>query len=482
MSQDYIYVLAPDKRPLMPTRRYGHVLKLLQRGKARIAEHVPLTIQLKYNTPGITQPLFGGTDPGRTNIGNAVLDANGVVVYKDKVETRNKDIPRLMAERAGFRRASRRGERLARKRLAKKLGTTRKFLEGRMLPGCGEPIMLKDIINTEARFNNRKRPAGWITPTVRQLIQTHINMIRRIRKILPVDNWTLEINRFAFMLMEDGTVRGVDYQNGRLKGFASVDDYVGSLQKGKCACCGNRIQHYHHIVPRSAGGSNKPENIIGLCESCHEKVHKNELDLSEAGERKKYNALSVLNQAIPRISDILESELGTGFSTCTGRDTAALRELYGIEKDHDNDAICIAVSSMALTDIHDTDHAFAVKQYRRHNRAIINNQRERTYYLDGKAVAKNRRPRFEQKGTSLSDLNISRQEISMLQVKKSTRYYNDPERMMPGGEFLYHGDRYIMSGQLSGGLYFRAAGFGTKNFPVRECRSIKHNRGLVYIA
>ena len=54
MSQDYIYVLAPDKRPLMPTRRYGHVLKLLQRGKARIAEHVPLTIQLKYNTPGIT--------------------------------------------------------------------------------------------------------------------------------------------------------------------------------------------------------------------------------------------------------------------------------------------------------------------------------------------------------------------------------------------------------------------------------------------
>ena len=213
MSQDYIYVLAPDKSPLMPTRRYGHVLKLLQRGKARIAEHVPLTIQLKYNIPCITQPLFGGTDPGRTNIGNAVLDANGVVVYKDKVETRNRDIPRLMAERAGFRRASRRGERLARKRLAKKLGTTRKFLEGRMLPGCGEPIMLKDIINTEARFNNRKRPAGWITPTVRQLIQTHINMIRRIRKILPVDNWTLEINRFAFMLMEDGTVRGVDYYN-----------------------------------------------------------------------------------------------------------------------------------------------------------------------------------------------------------------------------------------------------------------------------
>lgn len=482
MSQEYIYVLAPDGKPLMPTQRHGHVLKLLQRGKARIAEHIPFTIQLKYTTPGITQPLFGGTDPGRTNIGNAVLSENGIVVYKDKVETRNKDIPRLMAERAGFRHASRRGERLARKRLAKKLGTTRQFLEGRMLPGYGKPVMLKDIINTEARFNNRKRPAGWITPTVRQLIQTHINMIRRIRKILPVDNWALEVNRFAFMLMEDGTVRGVDYQNGRLKGFASVNDYIGSLQKGKCACCGNKIRHYHHIVPRSAGGSNRPENIVGLCESCHEKVHKNELDLSEVGEQKKYNALSVLNQAIPRISDMLESELGTGFSTCTGMETAALRELYGIEKDHDNDAVCIAASSMALTDIHDTDHAFAVKQYRRHDRSLIKAQRERTYYLDGKVVAKNRRPRFEQKGRALSDLNLSRQEISRLQVKKSTRYYNNPNRLMPGAEFLYHGDRYIMSGQHCHGVYTQAVGTGTKDYKTSECRIIRQNRGLVYTA
>ena len=483
MLQEYIYILASDGRPLMPTRRRGHVFKLLRRGKARIAEHVPFTIQLKYETPGITQPLFGGTDPGRTNIGNAVMTADGVVVYKDKVETRNREVPKLMAKRRMHRQASRRGERLARKRLAKKLGTTMKGLLERRLPGYGEgTVTVKDIINTEARFNNRKRPKGWVTPTVTQLIRTHVNMIRRIRKFLPVDNWALELNKFAFMLMEDDTVRGVDYQNGRMKGFASVNDYIGNLQKGRCACCGSPIAHYHHIVPGSQGGSDRPENIIGLCLSCHEKVHKKELSLTVIGEKKKYGALSVLNQAVPRIADALEAEFGSNFTTCTGMETAVLRELYGIRKDHDLDAVCIAAVGAAPADIHDTAHTFTVRQYRRHDRALIRSQRERTYYLDGVAVAKNRRPRFEQEDKALSDLNLSRQEISRLRVKKSTRYYNNPKRLMPGAEFLYHRDRYVMRGQHCKGAYFRTAGAGTTEFPARECRIIRHNRGLVYIA
>ena len=482
MQQELIYVLAPNGKPLMPTRRHGHVQKLLKQGKARIAEHVPFVIQLKYNTPEITQPLYGGTDPGRTNIGNAVVDMNGVAVYRDKVETRNLEIPKLMQKRAGFRRASRRGERLARKRLAKKLGTNREFLEGRMLPGYEKPVMLKDIINTEARFNNRKRPAGWITPTVRQLVQTHISMIDRICRILPVTHWTLETNKFAFMLMEDGTVRGVDYQNGRLRGFASVNDYVGNLQHGKCACCGNHIEHYHHIVPKSRGGSDRPENIVGLCLKCHELAHTNCLSLQELGERKKYGALSVLNQAIPFIADKIEAVFGESFTICTGYETFTIRELYGVDKDHDIDAVCIAVHDLELTDIHYNSHCLSVKQFRKHDRSLIKSQRERTYYLDGKVVARNRTPRYEQQGKALSDLKLTRQETSKLQVRKSTRYYNDHDRLMPGTEFLYHGKRYIMSGQISRGLYLRALGDTKTNYPIRDCRIIRKNRGLVYAA
>ena len=95
----YIYVQASDGTPLMPTRRFNHVQKLLKRGKARVVEHVPFVIRLRYAGPKNVRPLYGGTDPGRTNIGNAVVDENGTVVYKDHVTTRNREIPKLMAER-----------------------------------------------------------------------------------------------------------------------------------------------------------------------------------------------------------------------------------------------------------------------------------------------------------------------------------------------------------------------------------------------
>ena len=484
----YVYVQASDGTPLMPTKRFNHVQKLLRRRKARVVEHMPFVIRLRYAGPKNVQPLYGGTDPGRDNIGNAVIDSRGTVVYKDHVTTRNREIPRLMAERRTHRQASRRGERLARKRLARRLGTTTKKLLERVLPGCEKPVKVKDIINTEARFNNRHRPEGWITPTVRQLIQTHVNMIRRIRKFLPVDTWTLEITRFAFMRLDDGSVVGTDFQNGKLRGYKDEDDYIFHLQDGKCLCCGkDRIDHYHHIVPRSRGGSDRWYNKAGLCDECHSRVHKGEISLAATGEKKRYAGISALNQAVPFIAKALK-EILPAFDTCAGKDTYDIREFFGITKDHDNDAVCIAAYGAPVPEILDCVHTYEVRQFRRHDRAKINNQRERTYCMENpvtgklKAVAKNRKPRFEQSGPSLADLNLTRQDISRLTVKKSVRYYNAAGRLMPGAEFFCNGGRYIMTGQLTGGKYLRAAGQETKNFRRDACSIRKENRGLVYIS
>ena len=484
----YVYVQASDGTPLMPTKRFNHVQKLLRRGKARIVEHVPFVIRLRYAGPKNVQPLYGGTDPGRDNIGNAVVDGKGTVVYKDHVTTRNREIPKLMAARRTHRQASRRGERLARKRLARRLGTTTKKLLERVLPGCEKPVKVKDIINTEAKFNNRRRPEGWVMPTVRQLIQTHVNMVRRIRKFLPVDTWTLEINRFAFMKLDDGSVVGTDFQNGKLRGYKDEDDYIFHLQDGKCLCCGkDRIDHYHHIVPRSRGGSDRWYNKAGLCDECHSRVHKGEISLATAGEKKRYAGTSVLNQAVLFIAEEL-GELMPHFDTCTGKDTHDIREFFGIAKDHDNDAVCITAYGAPTSKILDRVHTYEVRQFRRHDRALIKSQRERTYYMKDpvtgkrKAVAKNRKPRFEQKGLALSDLVLTRQEISRLNVKKSVRCYNDLKRLMPGAEFFYDGERHIMTGQLTGGKYFRTADQGARNYPAANCRIRQENRGLVYIS
>ena len=62
---------------------------------------------------------------------------------------------------------------------------------------------MKDIINTEARFNNRLRPEGWLTPTATQLLRTHLNLFERISRILPVTDVAVEVNRFAFMELTD---------------------------------------------------------------------------------------------------------------------------------------------------------------------------------------------------------------------------------------------------------------------------------------
>ena len=76
-----VYVLSSSGKPLIPTTRCGHVRILLKERKARVVERVPFTIQLRYETPDVTQPLYLGIDPGRTNIGAAVVRENGKCLF-----------------------------------------------------------------------------------------------------------------------------------------------------------------------------------------------------------------------------------------------------------------------------------------------------------------------------------------------------------------------------------------------------------------
>lgn len=122
-----VYVLNKDGKPLMPTTRGGHVRHLLKEQKARVVRAKPFTIQLLYETNDVVQPLYLGIDPGRTNIGVAVVKANGTAVFTAHLETRNKEVPKLMQDRKKARRARRtNGRRCRRQRRAKANGTISK--------------------------------------------------------------------------------------------------------------------------------------------------------------------------------------------------------------------------------------------------------------------------------------------------------------------------------------------------------------------
>ena len=444
-----VFILNKEDEPLMPSKRIKHDYKLVKDGFAEIISKTPFIIKLNYQTLNITQPLSLGIDPGRTNIGLTVISDKGVV-FMAKIETRNKDIPRLMAKRKAHRQASRRGERLRRKRRAEKNNTTMSGWGWRelFLPHFKESLIIKDITNSLCRLLNRKRDKGWITPTANQLVETHINVVKKLKTFIPIIDCTLELNKFAFMKFEDNTIWGVDFQNGRLKNYSSVNDYVWHRQNGKCYCCDGNIDDYHHIKPRNEGGSDDPDNKVGVCEGCHDKIHLGKIKLSINGFQKKYNALSVLNTAIPFISKKLSEMFGNNFHQTTGYETSLLRKELNLPKtedSHDIDALCIAINgTKANIDVNNLPHSYLIKQFRRHDRAIIKAQKERTYYLDGKAVAKNRHKRFEQEGDSLEEFALKNPaKVAELTVKKSKRSYNNPDRIMPGARFLYKGKEYV---------------------------------------
>jgi len=242
-------------------------------------------------------------------------------------------------------------------------------------------------------------------------------------------------------------------------------------------------------VPLSQDGSPGPENLIGLCKDCHSKVHTRKIKtaLNKFGRWKKYAALSVLNQIIPQLYKGLVERFGEDHvHLCKSRQTNSCREAAGLEKGIATDALAIAAMPTGCLASPGDAGLFQVLQFRRHNRAIIHSQRERTYKLDGKVVAKNRRPRFEQVGPSLADFLASidpsrrREVCSSLRVMPSKRYYNNVRRkVLPGCIFLFGGKRYILSGQHSHGALYRAVGEGTREFPANQCRVIQAG-GLVF--
>ncbi|HQO23233.1 MAG TPA: HNH endonuclease [Spirochaetota bacterium] len=41
----------------------------------------------------------------------------------------------------------------------------------------------------------------------------------------------------------------------------------------KCLICNNEATEKHHIIFRSQGGTDAPENLANLCRECHHSIH-----------------------------------------------------------------------------------------------------------------------------------------------------------------------------------------------------------------
>ena len=482
-----VYVLDRDGRLLMPTGKHAYVRILLKSGRASVACVHPFTIKLNYDTTYNVRPVVLGIDPGRTNIGLCAVDESGKSLFTAEVRTRNKDIPWLMAARRAFRMAHRKHRRREkRQRRALVAGTV---LAGgkieRRLPSYGKDktVTCNVIRNKQARFSNRRRPEGWLTPTASQLLRTHLNLVRKVSKFLPVSKVVLELNRFAFMRLDDPSVSGSMFQHGPLYGYdGSVESAVYALQDGKCLLCGAPIGQYHHVRERRRDGSETVRNRVGLCTACHGLVHtdgaeRDRLASVAAGMRKKYDALGVLNQIIPRLMKGLSVDYEV--SVTAGWETEEFRELHGIPKDHYLDAYAIACSALDNFEICIPHECYHIRQFRRHDRQACKREMlNRNYVLDGKAAAQNRHKAMGQKADSLEEYIAKGGRTDRLKVKHARRAMKDMARHYPGCQVVHNGRVRTLLKRASGSYWFDD---GSKS-PVRRTDITLNNSGLVFVS
>lgn len=97
-----------------------------------------------------------------------------------------------------------------------------------------------------------------------------------------------------------------EYYNGFVDGIKSI------IRKGGlCLCCEkNAIQSIHHIIPREYGGGNFPENLIPLCNKCHDKVENLTDALFKANNKFDIKTIRgfIINDGFPKNKNIYLNE------------------------------------------------------------------------------------------------------------------------------------------------------------------------------
>ena len=299
-----VYVVNKDGKPLMPTNP-AKARKLLRDGKAKVVKRTPFTIQLIYGSSGYIQPITLGVDTGYKNIGLSAVSDNKEL-FSAEVELRT-DIPKLLKEKRMYRRTRR-----------------------------------NKLWYRPARFLNRGIKKGWLAPSVEHRLGSHIRAVNLVKSILPVSEINVEAAAFDIQKIKNPGISGAEYQGGAQKGFWNVREYVLYRDGHKCRSCGkgNTVINVHHVISQIDGGTNKPDNLITLCEKCHKDYHKGKIEL-KIKNSKQFKAETIMSILRWKIVNRL-IELGNAVNVTYGYLTKSARIALKLGKSHINDAFVIA--------------------------------------------------------------------------------------------------------------------------------------------
>lgn len=331
--------------------------RLLKLNKAKIKYQEPFTIQLLFECKNITQDITLGVDAGSKMIGLSATTKTHEL-YSAEVELRNDIVDKLSTRRQNRR-------------------TKRNRLRYR-----------------QPRFSNRKKDKGWLAPSIQHKIDTHINMVDKIHKILPITKIIVETASFNIQKINNPSISGLEYQQGEQLNFWNVREYVLFRDNHKCQHCKGKskdsVLQVHHIQSRKIGG-NAPNNLITLCQTCHKAHHNGSIDLKVKRGKSFTDATfmgimrwTFYNQLKSKYNDV---------NMTYGYITKNTRIENNLPKEHRVDALCITGNPTVKR----LDYYFFYKKVRCQNRQI-----HKSNFIKGHKKKLNQAP-FEIKGFRLFD-------------------------------------------------------------------------------
>lgn len=374
-----VYVLNIEGKPLMPCKE-AKARKLLKQNKAKIVKREPFTIQLLFECENQTQNITLGVDAGSKHIGLSATTEKKELYVAD-VELRN-DIVDLLSTRREKRR------------------TRRSRLRYR-----------------EPRFNNRvhSKNKGWIAPSVENKINTHLKVIFDVHKILPITKIIVETASFDIQKINNPEIGGFEYQQGEQLGFWNVREYVLWRDNHTCQYCKGRLKdkvlNVHHIESRKTGG-NAPNNLITLCETCHEKHHKGEIQvkIKRGSSFKDAAFMGIMRWTFcERLKEIYPN-----VSMTYGYITKNTRIENSLPKEHYVDARCISGNPLAEP----LGYYFYQKKVRCHNRQI-----HKANILKG-GIKKRNQAEYLVKGFRLFDKVEYDRQVGFIFGRRSSGYFD----------------------------------------------------------
>ena len=327
--QNIVYVLNMRGKSLMPTYQQK-ANKLLKQGKASVVSRKPFTIQLKYATGETKQPVTLGIDAGYKHVGLSAKSDKKELFSADV--TLRTNIPKKLQTRAMYRKQKR-----------------------------------SRLWHRQPRFLNRSKPKGWLAPSIQHKLDSHLRLVEKVKKLLPITKVVLEVASFDIQKIKNPDIEGKDYQQGEQLGFWNLREYVLHRDNHTCQHCHGKkhdpILQVHHINGKKEGATDRPEELLTVCKTCHDEHHSGK-DIIPKKKVKGFKPETFMTTVRWKIVNALGCEHTYGYTTKHNR----IKQ--GIAKSHANDAFIVAGGTTQ-----ERCEPYITKQVKRNNRSIQVNRK-----------------------------------------------------------------------------------------------------------